>query len=160
MLSAFLRGGTFVERAGQLSTAAATWLVALVNALNQAPLRKQIASAAAQTAAIATTAIGLGDPVPAGYYRVSVYLRLTRAATTSSSVAPTIAWTEDGQARSKSGTAYTGNAIDTCADPLSLVIKVDRDTAISYAVGYASVGATAAQYAVAVVVEKLPEMPA
>jgi hypothetical protein len=159
MLSMWTRGARLVEQGGILATRAGDWLLDLVSTLNQAALRKQIASASNQTAAIATTAISLGDTVPAGYYRVSVYLRLNRAATTSSSLTPTIGWTENAVAKTKSGTAYTGNVTSSCADPFSIVIKIDTDTDITYAVAYASVGGTAARFDADVIVERLPEMP-
>lgn len=160
MVPMFTTGSAFTEKAGSLAMRARDWLNDVIGALNQAPLRKQIVSASGQTAAIAATAIPLGVIVPGGYYRVSVYLRLTRAATTSSSVTPTIGWTNGGQARTKSGAAYTGNVLTGCADPFSIVLQIDASTALTYAVAYASVGATTARYDVDVIVEKIPEMPA
>jgi hypothetical protein len=157
MVSFWPRGGNFTL-SGVLTTGARDWLLDVVNALNTAPLRKQIASASAQTAAIATTAISLGDDVPAGPYRVSVYLRLTRAATTNSSVQVTIGWTEGAVSKTLSGAAYTGNAINTCAAPFDALIEIDEHTDLTYAVAYSSTGATSAQYAVTVLVEKVPEM--
>lgn len=160
MMAFFDRLTPFTEKAGKLTTSAVDWLLDVVTTLNQVPLRKQIVRETAKQAAIAATAINLGLTVPAGYYRVSVYLRLTQAATTSSSVTPIVGWTDDtGQARTVSGTPYTGNAITTCAVPFAPVIRIQANSVITYAVSYGSVGATPAIYAVDVICERIPEMP-
>jgi hypothetical protein len=160
MVAFFERATAFVDRAtGQLTTSARDWLLAVITDLNQASLRKQIAAQENQAAAISSTPIDLGDVVPGGYYRVSVYLRLTQAASSNSSVTPTVSWVENGQARSVSGTAYTGNALAGAAQPFAPVIKIDANTDISYSVAYASVGATPMRFSADVIVERLPEMP-
>jgi hypothetical protein len=109
-------------------------------------------SLTAQSASIAATALPVGNS--AAFYRVSSYARITRAATTSSSMALTIQWTEGGQALSKAYTALTANTVTTLLAE-TLPVRVDGNTSLTYTVTYASVGATAMQYSLELVVERV-----
>lgn len=106
----------------------------------------------AQSASIAATPLNVGNS--AAFYRVTSYARITRAATTSSSFQLTIQWTEGGQALSKVYTALTANTVTTLQAE-TLPIRIDANTSLTYAVTYASVGATSMQYSVELVVERL-----
>ena len=129
------------------------WLADLSDALDRAPERIAHVSLSAQAAAIATTAIPLATIGP-GVWRISYTVRVTQAATTSSEVRVTIAWTEGGVAQSQQGALLNGN-LTTTREGASHVIRVDQSTPITYAVSYASVGATSAMFSLDVIAEEL-----
>jgi hypothetical protein len=106
----------------------------------------------AQGASIAATPINVGNS--AAFYRVSTYGRVTRPATTSSSFQVVVQWTEGGQAMTKTYTAVTGNTV-TSFHAEQLPIPIDANTSLTYAVTYASVGATTMQYELRVIAERL-----
>jgi hypothetical protein len=87
-------------------------------------------------------------------WRLSYYVRITRPATTSSSLAVTIQWIDGGVTLSYAGSALTGNTTGTyqCA---TLVIRSDHATPMSYSTVYGSVGAITMQYAIDVIAEAL-----
>ena len=95
----------------------------------------------------------LADTGSAGVFRVSWFLRITQAATTSSSVAVTVAFT-DGVSLTVSGAAVTGNTTSTFQQQ-SVVVRCDANSSLSYSTTYSSVGATPMQYALSVVVERV-----
>jgi hypothetical protein len=95
----------------------------------------------------------LADTGSAGVFRVSWFLRITQAATTSSSVAVTVGFT-DGVALTISGTAVTGNTTTTIQQQ-SVIVRCDAASAITYSATYSSVGATPMQYALSVAVERV-----
>lgn len=107
----------------------------------------------AQGAAVTTTPV-LANAA-AGVYRVSFYVRVSRAATTSSSVQVTIGWTDGGVAQTFVGTALTGNTTTT-QESRSVLVRADNGTNITMAVAYGSVGATSMLYESYVVVEEAP----
>lgn len=90
---------------------------------------------------VITGAVGV-TPFPVasvrtGMYRVSVYTRITTPASVTSSLIPTIGWTNDGVNCSKALSDNAGNTTDsTTAD--TLPIQVDGGTAITYGFAYAS----------------------
>lgn len=130
------------------------WLNALVRWVNRAAVTVGVGvTASAQSASIGATAVPTGT-LEAGIYRVTYYARITRAATTSSSLTVTIGWT-DGVAQTETGAAMTGNLTTTWQRGGGL-IALDAGTSVTYAAAYSSVGATAMQYALAVRLEKLP----
>jgi len=123
--------------------------------INAGPERLTIISKTAQSASIGTTSL-LASP-SAGLYRVSVYARITRAASTSSSLIVTISWTEGGVSCSRPLTALTGNTTATTPDPpFTVVLRSDVTVPISYATTYVTSGATSMQYRLDVAVEELP----
>lgn len=96
-----------------------------------------------QSASIAATDITDGT-VTAGLYLIAYYVRITRAASTSSSLAVEWTWT-DTVAQTETYAAVTGNTTATHDWKLALVY-VDKNSPIRYALTYASVGATTMQY--------------
>jgi len=128
------------------------WLLSLIDRIQTAPSTSVHESASGLSAAVPTADL-VASP-SGGLYRVSWVLRISLAATVSSSVQVTITHTASGVACATAGAALTTNTPDT---PLSgsIVVRADAGAPITYAVAYASVGATAAQYDVDVLVEML-----
>ena len=121
--------------------------------LSDSPLRVGSVSLTAQAASISATDVSDGAN-DTGLYRVSYYARISRAATTSSSLTVTIAWTDGGVACSQSGVAMTGNTTATQQNG-TLFIQADGLAAVNYSTTYASVGATSMQYGLSVTLERL-----
>lgn len=123
---------------------------------------------ATQSAAIsATTAY---TPTATGLYRVSIYLQVTRAATTSSILGGAtgavityndgdgnVAQSDTVALASTAGTIVTTSATNTTGTNLTgtMVIYAKTGVAIKYAIGYTSVGTTSMQYAAHLKVEAL-----
>lgn len=105
------------------------------------------------SASIADTPLALGS-LSAGYYRVSVWLRITTPAGTSSSVTPFVTFTSGGVACTMTGTAMTSNAINT-PESQTFFVSVDAPGPISFGTTYASNPASAAVYEAAVTVERV-----
>jgi hypothetical protein len=76
-------------------------------------------------------------------------------ATTSSSVSLTVSWVEDGLTRSLSTTALAANTLAQYASG-AFLIKSDPGVPVTYAITYASVGATPMHYALDLYTERLP----
>lgn len=108
---------------------------------------------AAQAASVASAPVA--QSLAPGVYRVSYYARVTTAATSSSSLAIDVGWTDGVIACALSVAAVTGNTTATVSAG-SLIVKVDNGTDITYATTYASTGATSMQYALSLRVEALP----
>ena len=111
----------------------------------------------AQTANIGTTTL---YAVPsAGFYRVSIYITVTSAGTTSTMPSTTITYT-DGNAGTNSHSTTTtatssGNSVTTTFAQTTYVLYAKASTNIQYATGsYASTG-SAMQYALRIRVEAL-----
>lgn len=117
------------------------WLESLVTAVNATGQTLGTETLTAQTASVTTTAFQ-APVLVAGLYRVSYYQRVTTAATSSSSLTTTISWTDGGVSCSQSGAAMTGNTTATTQNG-TLVISVDAGTSVTYALAYATSGATA-----------------
>lgn len=133
-----------------------TWQVYFRNLrtdIDSAPASLHQVALTAQTASIAATAVP-SDVLTAGLYRVSWYARITRAATTSSSLTVTIGWTEQGTPLTVSGAAVTGNTTTTVQNATQ-VLQIDGSTPITYATTYASTGATTMAYELTVLLEQL-----
>jgi len=115
----------------------------------------RIAEAALTSRGAAITATDFtGSDFPEGLYRVNFYTRITRAATTSSSLTVTIAWTDGGVAMSQASTALTANVV-TAYRSETLVLWLDANTPVNYSTAYASVGATSMQYKLYLAMERL-----
>lgn len=108
---------------------------------------------ATQGATIAATDIS-GSLIKAGLYHISYSVQVTRAATTSSSIIVTFQWTRGGVTQTFARAAVTGNTLTT-HDEFVIPIKTDQNSPITYAVTYASVGATSMQYALDIVLSKV-----
>lgn len=106
----------------------------------------------AQAAAIAATPVH--TVLSAGLYRISYFVRVTQAASVSSSVQVTIGFTDGGVAVASAGTAQTGNTTAT-HETRTLMVRADQATAITLAVAYASAGGTPMTFAIDVVVEAI-----
>lgn len=123
---------------------------------NRIPVQAAVADITAKAAAI--TATTLLTPSVTGLYLISAYLKVTTAATTSSTLGGiTITYTDgtDSVAQSQvmalqtqAGAIATTNTGNTTASKLSgiLVIYAKTGVAIQYAIAYASSGSTAMQY--------------
>ncbi|HYE92385.1 MAG TPA: hypothetical protein VEA38_15255 [Terriglobales bacterium] len=120
------------------------------------PERLTIVDTGELEASVGTTPLEL-PALPTGLYRISVYARITRAATTSSSLTVSIHHTDGGANPTKATAAMTGNTTATTNDPFVHLIHIDEDTALSYSTTYVSVGATPMKYRVFIVVEAVPE---
>lgn len=129
------------------------WLLNLITVVQNMTAYLGSKSLTAQAASITATAV----PVPtlsAGLHRVSYTARITRAATSSSSLTVTLGWTDGGVACSYAGAAMTGNTTAT-TQSASVLVNVDAATTVTYATTYASSGATTMLYALSVTVESL-----
>lgn len=107
-----------------------------------------------QAAAIAATPIVVVGRLQSGIYRISYYTRITQAATTSSSLTIVFNWTDGGVAQQVVGAALVGNTTTTLQQD-RLMVRVDRNTSITYETAYASVGATPMQYRLHIALERL-----
>lgn len=100
--------------------------------------------------------IGITSLVAAasGRYRVSWYVRVMQAATTSSSIAVTITTTDGTIVVPQAGGSVTGN---TTASALSgsFIVQADAGVPISYSTAYASVGGVVMKYSLQIVAEPL-----
>lgn len=127
------------------------YIVASANVVNQA-------------AAVAATTIF--TPSVAGRYRITFYLKVTRAATTSSQLGAVTITYQDGadsvaqsvvlSAQNQAGAQANSNTGNSTTTVLSGSFNLFANaTAIQYAIAYASVGATTMQYEYRVTLEAL-----
>jgi hypothetical protein len=115
---------------------------------------KQGVSLGARTGAVATTAVWTTQQ--AGVYRVSWYLRKTRADGVSSSVAVTLGFVDvDGQALSITGGALTPDSVGAWQG-VTIPIRCLAPSDITIAVAYASATPGQMRYDLEVKVEFLP----
>ena len=113
-----------------------------------------VAEVVDQAAAIASTPIVVVGRLAAGIYRISYYARITRAAGISSSLTVRFNWTDGSVAQFELGAAMIGNTTATVQQN-RLMVRVDRDTSITYETGYASVGVPTMQYSLRIALERL-----
>lgn len=125
----------------------------LVLTQSASPVRIDSVSLSAQGASIAATDMA-SVPLAAGIYRVSYYVRITQAATTSSSLTVTLDWTDGGVSPSFSGAAITGNTTTTFQSETQL-IAIDSVSPVRYSTTYASVGGTPMLYKLEITLEKV-----
>lgn len=144
-------GDELVLRDRTISEVWRLWFRETKRVVDATPERVVTKQLTAQTASIATTSLPLS--VTTGLWRVSWAARITRAATTSSSLTVTIGWT-DTVALTSSGAALTGNTTTTSQSGM-LLIAADGNTPMTYATTYASAGATTMQYKLDIVVERV-----
>lgn len=138
------RDGTLLRQFGQ-------WLIALVTQVQSGVRQVASVTLSDQAASIGTTSLPLGTIAP-GLYRISYHLRITQAATTSSSATVTIGYTTGAVSCTQAAAAVTGNTTSTVQGN-TLVVKADQASALTYAVAYASVGATPMQYGITLAAE-------
>lgn len=129
-----------------------------------------VASVDLATQAAAITATTLFTPVITGFYRISVYLQITRAASTSSVLGGAggvvltyndgdgnVAQTDTVSLMNAAGAIAISSATNTTATNLNgtVVIYAKAGVAIQYAIGYTSVGVTSMQYSAHLRVEAI-----
>lgn len=133
----------------------ADWLLQLKNAVDATA--QQFAATVtltAQGASIAATAMETGT-LTEGYYELAWYARISRAATTSSSLVVNAISTDAAVTATQSSAAMTGNTTGTAASG-TFIVKVDNTTTIRYSTTYGSVGGTSMQYFLHVRARRLP----
>lgn len=140
-------------RAGLLGQVWARWLDLVRDAVNAAFGKVGAISYRALSTGLSTTDVATKLTAPV--YRVTWAVRVSRAATASSSLQMVISWTEGGVAQTVAGAALTGNTTKT-RESGTFLCAVDANTAIQAETNYASVGATAMQYSLDVMVEEAP----
>lgn len=132
---------------------------------NGVPAEYAVVDLTAQTAAIATTT--LYTTPSAGQYRLSWNMKITTAAGTSSTLGPlTIVYTDPDSvavtltagAQIAAGTIATSSAANTTGTVLiglPMLLNCKTATVISYATAYASVAASAMNYNLHIVLERM-----
>jgi hypothetical protein len=139
-------------KTGLIAEAWRSWFGRLPATLNAIPSIVNTVSLATQSASIGTTNFA-GTSLLAGVYRVSYHARISQAASISSSLTITIAWTEGAVGQSYSGPAITGNTTST-GQNRTLLIRSDAGAAVNYSTSYAS-NAAGMQYSLDLVFEKV-----
>lgn len=128
------------------------WLLALKRLVEAAPSVVAIVAkiTPALQAAIPTTSAYLTPQ--AGVYRISYVLRVTQAATTSSSVAVTFGWIRGGLPQSLAIAAIV-NGGPTSLALGEVPLRADKGVDLTYTTAYASVGGIPMQYELDLIVE-------
>ena len=130
------------------------YFTALVLNTSLAPIRLVAETLTDQDASIGATSLDIGT-TSSGFFRVTARARISRAATTNSSLEVVIGWTESGLNPTYTIIpAITGNTT-TSNDSGSVVVLIDSASPITYSTTYASTGATAMQYTVTFIVEQI-----
>ena len=144
-----------VERriSGRVTQVMRYWLLSMVDRLNATPPTLDTVQLSTPAASISAPHFAIMSVSP-GVYRLSMGARISRAATTSSSLTVTFGWTASAVACTTSSTAMTGNTTATVGT-LTILVRVDEATAITYATTYASAGGTTMQYSLDVSCEQL-----
>ena len=88
-------------------------------------------------------------------YQVSIYARITQAASVSSSLTVTVDWLDSGVACAFSWPAVTGNTVSTVLVQPQIIVDVDGSSPVRYSTVYASAGGTVMQYKLAVVLSRV-----
>ena len=129
---------------GRLTFLMRYWLLSLADRINATPEILASVKASTQAASISATSFSILSVSP-GLYRLSMSARISRAATTSSSLIVTFGWTAGGVSCTTASPAMTGNTTATVGS-LTVLARVDEATAITYATTYVSAGGTTMQY--------------
>jgi hypothetical protein len=129
---------------GRLTFLMRYWLLSLADRINATPEILASVKASTQAASISATSFSILSVSP-GLYRLSMSARISRAATTSSSLIVTFGWTSGGVSCTTASPAMTGNTTATVGS-LTVLARVDEATAITYATTYVSAGGTTMQY--------------
>jgi hypothetical protein len=128
------------------------WLSTLTAQLGSAAQGAGAVHLTAKSATIGATTI-LATQF-SGLYRVTYYLRITKAAATNSSVTITVGWTESGVPLTFAFAALTTNTIQSVQSG-TFLLRSDGAAPITYSVTYASTPAADAQYRLDVVLEQV-----
>lgn len=142
-----------VKRGLRLRLQWRNWFIAIHKLLIAAASVIALVELTDQSAAIVTTVIPTGE-LNTSLYRISWYLRISQAASTSSSAQLTFGWTDDGVAITSSAAAVNGNTTGTVQSG-SLFVASDFKKDLTYAVAYTSVGATPMKFKLSITVEEL-----
>ncbi len=126
----------------------------VVTVVNNQPVRLNKIELITQSASIAATDLQLGS-LTEGYYDVAFYARITQAATTSSSLQITVAWTESAVSLTKSSIPLVSNTTVTTDVQFRCLIRADGATPVTFATTYASVGATPMVYRITAILSRL-----
>jgi len=129
---------------GRLTFLMRYWLLSLADRINATPEILASVQASTQAASISATSFSILSVSP-GLYRLSMSARISRAATTSSSLIVTFGWTAGGVSCTTASPAMTGNTTATVSS-LTVLARVDEATAITYATTRATAGGTTMQY--------------
>lgn len=130
------------------------YFTSLVLASSLSPQRLVTETLTQQDASIGATSLNIGTTA-SGLFLVTARARISRAATTSSSLAVSIGWTEAGLSPTSAPfSAITGNTTTSTASG-SVLVLIDAASPITYTTTYASVGATTMQYTVTFVVQQI-----
>ncbi len=113
--------------------------------VDNAPTRVNSISKTNQIASIGATDVSAGNQ-PGGLYEIKFYVRITQAASVSSSLQVTLDWTDGGVSPAQTFPAITGNTVTTIQSSGLPQIHVDSGTPIRYATTYVSVGGTPMKY--------------
>ena len=151
--------GSLVEGSNQfLSRFWLRYFQSVVDVVNNSARKLSLTSLTAQGASVSATALDTGALDP-GLYRITYSARVTRAATTSSSLTVTISWMDGDVAQSQSGAAMTGNTTTTEQNGTVFVHNgtntLVANDVVKYATTYASSGATSMQYSLYVLAEQI-----
>lgn len=129
------------------------WFTGLVSDVSASATRLQTVALTGQVASIGATSIPLGA-LATGLYRVTWFVRVTVAASTSSSLIVTLGFTTGGVTCALSGAALTGNTASSTQSETRM-LAIDGSTPITYSTTYVSVGGTSMAYAVSLVLEAM-----
>lgn len=144
----------FVKKDLRLEDAAIKYLTAISDQATVTPRKLGTGvDLSGQSASTGATQLYL-TAIPSGLYRVNYYVEVTQPATVSSSLEVTISWTSQGVAKSYTGAAMTGNTTTTYQFGI-VVLRSDENAPITYAITYASSGATAMEYFLGITLEQL-----
>ncbi len=130
------------------------WFQGIANAINITPASVGTTTLTAQHATVTAAPLTM-QTLSAGLYRLTYYLRITRAATSSSSLTAAFAWTDGGQACSVTESAVTGNTLTTTQAGV-VPFQIDAATTPTVTLTYASSGVTTMQFAFTASLEALP----
>ena len=139
--------------AGKISQVWIEFFNSLARAINLAPSRAAVVQVTGMEDSIAATDM-TGGGLAEGLYRLSYYFRVTRAATTSSSIALGLDWIDHTQTVTYTGPASTGNTVTTYQTATAMVF-VDRAAPVRYSRTYASSGAVTMQYELFLIMERI-----
>lgn len=138
---------------GRVTDAWQDWLTRSTDTVNLATVRINSVELEDQEASILSTDFS-GGTLPDGLYEVIYTLRVTRAATTSSSIEVDVTWTEGGVAQTFGAAALTGNTTATRQSRTEL-IRLDGGSPINYSTTYATLGATSMRYSLDLVLRRV-----
>lgn len=131
------------DKSGYVTQPWQIWLRNLSTSASATVQTVQTVSLAAQGAAIGATSFK--TPLVTGLYTVTWYLRIVRAATTSSSLQVQVGFTDESIPCVMTGAAVTGNTIATVQSG-TFIVRCDRGAPVTYSTIYSSAGATTMQY--------------